>query len=250
MNCSRYLERIGYAGPVRPSTDVLKALQRHHLFHVPFENLDIIHQIPLHPEDSYEKIVVQKRGGFCYELNGLFADLLQSIGFDVTIISARVYTDAGGYSPEFDHMALLVKQQEGTFLADAGFGDFAHEPLPLITDKDLMDPSGIYKMIQADDAGYIVQRKNEAGMYKPEYRFTETKRQAADFLERCLYHQISPASAFTQKRLATLPVPGGRITLTGNTLKKTLHGKINTEELPDEAAVHNALQHYFGILIS
>ncbi len=97
MVLKQYLERIKYSGPVSPDVQTLHGLQRAHLEHVPFENLDIGLKRPIRLEEEalWDKIVLQGRGGFCYELNGLFARLLQESGFDVTYLNARVYNRAG-----------------------------------------------------------------------------------------------------------------------------------------------------------
>ena len=93
MDIPAYLVRIDYTKPVKPDVQTLSGLQLAHMLHVPFENLDIglKRSIQLSEEALWNKIIIQKRGGFCYELNGLFARLLKEIGFDVTYLNARVY---------------------------------------------------------------------------------------------------------------------------------------------------------------
>src|SRR5262245_27861823 len=123
-----YLGRIGYTGSRAPTLEVLRALHRAHLYAVPFENLDIHagRRIVLDQDALFQKVVTHRRGGFCYELNGLFAALLRKLGFDVTLLSGRVHND-GGFGPEYDHMTLLVKL-DGRWLADVGFGSSFHDP--------------------------------------------------------------------------------------------------------------------------
>ena len=123
MEVSSYLDRIGYHGPKVPGVATLLALHRAHLLNVPFENLDIPlgKRITLSIPSLYEKIVLRNRGGFCYELNGLFCWLLERLGFHVTMHSARVF-DSKKPGPEFDHLVLQV-QVETKWLADVGFGD-------------------------------------------------------------------------------------------------------------------------------
>ena len=132
MDVELYLQRINYRGSLVPNLDTLRSLHRAHMFSVPFENLDIHlgRTIVLDEELFYEKIVGRKRGGFCYELNGLFAALLRDIGYDVTTLSARV-ADGDSLGPDFDHMCLLV-QFEARWLVDVGFGESFVEPLLLI----------------------------------------------------------------------------------------------------------------------
>src|SRR5207249_10201564 len=124
MNTSAYLERIAYRGPLRPSIEALRSLHRKHLLSVPFENLDIHLGRPITLSDDAfcDKIIKRGRGGFCYELNGSFAILLKSLGFKVSMLSARVARKDGGFTPEFDHMTLLVALK-GRWLADVGFGE-------------------------------------------------------------------------------------------------------------------------------
>src|SRR5690242_9417454 len=111
MDIAAYLQRIGYSGSRVPSADALRALHVAHLQAVPFENLDIHLRRPisLDPERLFQKIVLERRGGFCYELNGLFAALLRALGFQVTYLSASDAHADGGYGPPFDHLALLVE---------------------------------------------------------------------------------------------------------------------------------------------
>ncbi|OUS18270.1 acetyltransferase, partial [Nonlabens dokdonensis] len=134
MDVQAYLNRIGFTGAVTLSTDTLIDLARLHMYHVPFENLDIHYQqrIDLKMASLYQKIVVRKRGGFCYELNGLFCELLVQLGFNAHMVSARVFTKAKKYSPEFDHMAIWLVLNDISYLVDVGFGDFIIEPLQII----------------------------------------------------------------------------------------------------------------------
>src|SRR6266849_8664811 len=129
VDIAAYLRRIGYTGPVTATLPTLRQIHRAHLLAVPFENLDI----PLgHPivcdEDTFvRKIVERRRGGFCYEMNGAFAALLRTIGFEGTLLSARASRKDGSYGPEFDHLALRV-DLDAPWLADVGFGDSFLDP--------------------------------------------------------------------------------------------------------------------------
>ena len=110
MDIKAYLERINYHGSLAPTADTLRDLQVAHLLAVPFENLSIHAKEPIVLEDEalFTKIVERRRGGFCYEANGLFAALLRALGFDVRMLSAEVANGEGGFGPAFDHMALMV----------------------------------------------------------------------------------------------------------------------------------------------
>src|SRR5215204_4139344 len=132
LDTKAYLERINYSGPLEPTAETLRRLQLAHLLAVPFENLSIRAGEPIVLDDEalFDKVVARRRGGFCYELNGLFAALLRALGFEVEMLSAAVWGDARGFGREFDHMALLVKLEE-RWLADVGFGESFVEPLRL-----------------------------------------------------------------------------------------------------------------------
>src|SRR5437879_1437812 len=146
MESKTYMQRIGYRGPLKPSVEVLRKLHSRHLLSVPFENLDIHlgRPIILNEDTFYEKIIKHHRGGFCYELNGSFAALLKSLGFKVRMLSVRVARKNGGFTPEFDHMTLMVTMKD-RWLADVGFGESFTEPKRL----DFQGP-------QTDNGGSIL----------------------------------------------------------------------------------------------
>jgi arylamine N-acetyltransferase len=129
MNTEAYLKRINYTGSLVPNRSTLRSLQVAHLLNVPFENLSIHSGEPIVLDDDalFRKIVENRRGGFCYELNGLFAALLRGLGFDVSMLAAEVAKDGGGFSPNFEHMALMVTLAE-PWLVDVGFGDSFWSP--------------------------------------------------------------------------------------------------------------------------
>ncbi|MBW1841686.1 MAG: arylamine N-acetyltransferase, partial [Deltaproteobacteria bacterium] len=215
MDTTNYLARIGVDHIEKPGYAYLQKLQLHHLLAVPFENLDIRQgiKIVLNKRNLYEKVVVRHRGGFCYELNGLFCWLLRNMGFSVSMASGRVYIPAeDNFTPEFDHMVLLV-QLDKTFLVDVGFGDAFRKPIALpegIAD----DISGRYRIKprKSDPNDYLLEKQEEAG-WRPVYSFTTHPRQMSDFEKMCLFHQTSPDSHFTQQTVCTIAREDGRVTL-------------------------------------
>src|SRR5882762_2856663 len=124
LKIKAYLERINYHGALAPSAETLRDLQVAHLLTVPFENLSIHAGEPIVLEDEalFTKIVTSRRGGFCYEANGLFAALLRALGFEVAMLSAEVANAEGEFGPNFDHMTLMVTRAD-RWLVDVGFGD-------------------------------------------------------------------------------------------------------------------------------
>ncbi|MFB7075296.1 arylamine N-acetyltransferase, partial [Streptomyces sp. NPDC056290] len=135
MNTARtdeYLRRLGAGHPARPTVDALRDLHLRHLRTVPFENLSIHlgEEIVLDGERLLDKVVRARRGGFCYELNGAFAVLLTELGYDVTLLAARVYGEGDRLGIPYDHLALRVRTVDGgDWLADVGFGAHFHLPL-------------------------------------------------------------------------------------------------------------------------
>lgn len=247
LDIKRYLQRIGYTGALNPTLEVLCALQRAQVRSVPFENLDIHHRVWIDFKHSFDKIVVRNRGGFCYELNFLFYQLLKAMGFTAKVVSARVFNPEKSYGPEYDHMAIIVTLDEEDYLVDVGFGEFAFHPIPLKAGKETHDPRGEFRVRTYDGQYWVVEKKNLAGEFIPEYIFTPTERQPEAFEAMCRYHQTSSLSHFTQKRVCTLPTDTGRVTLTGNTLKITDHGITTEEEIKTEREAEEILWNYFKI---
>jgi N-hydroxyarylamine O-acetyltransferase len=225
MNVPAYLARIGYAGPVAPAPDVLRAIHRAHMLSVPFENLDISRgrRLVVDQDACVRKIVEERRGGFCYEMNGAFAALLTAIGFQVTLLSARVARQDGSFGPEFDHLTLRVDLDQ-PWLADVGFGESFLEPLRLLPGIAQKDGSQIYRITET--AGVLQLEKWETdNSWNAIYGFTLRPRQMQEFAAMCHYHQTSPESSFTRKRLCTRATPDGRITLSDMKLIIARDGK-------------------------
>jgi N-hydroxyarylamine O-acetyltransferase len=248
MDADLYLKRINYDGELGPALESLSALQQAHLLSVPFENLDIHNKIEIDLPHSYEKIAVRKRGGFCYELNSTFYRLLENLGYRVKMVSARVFDDEkNDYGPEFDHMAIVAAIHNDNYLVDVGFGEFAFHPLKIDLDTEFHDPRGIFRFGSFENSYLLVEKKAPGGDFVPQYIFSEKERRLEEFYDMCRFHQTSPESHFTQKRICSLPTHDGRVSLTGNTLKITANGKITERQLANESEVQKVLWDYFGI---
>ena len=245
MNVPAYLDRIHHQGPHTPSADVLGSLHRSHMFAVPFENLDISlgRKITCDESRFLKKIVEEKRGGFCYEMNGAFAALLRALGFKVTLLSARVSNAEGSEGPEFDHLALRV-DLENPWLADVGFGDSFVEPLLLEPGLEQEQFGTGYRLTSAD-CGLCLESKSD-GAWKKQYVFTLQARQLSEFEAMCHYHQTSPDSPFTRKRVCSLATPEGRITVSGDKLIETRHG-VREERTLTEGEQIAILSERFGV---
>ena len=253
MDIESYLQRIEYVGPINPTLETLNQIHRAHLQRVPFENLDVMRGVPiiLDRERLYDKIVRNRRGGFCYELNGLFSWLLEELGFSVTLLSSSDARKDGGFGPEYDHLTLRVDLEDGAsvspvpWLVDVGWGDTFCQPLRL--EPDLLQPEGLraYRL-ERRDGYHVVCQFTYSGTWKPQYRFTLEPRRYEEFRDMCRYHQTSPDSQFTRRRLVTMATPGGRITLDDNRFIVVEHGE-RQERTAEEDEFQSILIDRFGI---
>lgn len=248
VDLSAYLKRINYNGPLTPTADTLRQLHLAHLRSVPFENLSIHSDEPIVLSDNalFEKIVTRRRGGFCYELNGLFAALLRELGFNVTMLSAEVSNATGELGPEFDHMALLVALSD-RWLADVGFGDSFRQPL-LLDDKTEQLQNGDAYRIDAAGDHLVLMRRVATGEWKTQYRFSLQPHVYADYAEMCRYHQTSPESHFTQRRICSRATVDGRVTLSDTRLITTKGLEKQERELADRDEYAKVLRDQFGIV--
>lgn len=250
LDIEAYLERIAYKGSREPLAGSLRDLQLAHLLAVPFENLSIHNHEPIVLEDEalFNKIVQRRRGGFCYELNGLFAALLGQLGFPVARLSAAVGRADGGFGPDFDHMTLLVSLED-RWLVDVGFGDSFREPLLLDRREVQVQGARAYRIEEAGD--YLLLHECVAGGdWSTQFRFTLQPYEYPDYLQMCHYHQTSPESHFTQKRLCSKATPDGRVTLSNLRLIESKGAARSERELQDEAEYQRVLERDFGIYIS
>lgn len=248
MDKKKYLNRIGIENTdISVNSANLKFLQKQHLFSVPFENLDIHWKRPiiLNTENFYEKIVGEKRGGFCYELNGLFYELLNTLGFHSKIISARVF-DGKGFNAEYDHLAILTKINEEEFLVDVGFGDFAAEPLKIVLDAEQMDENGAFRLTKFDEEYFEVAKKDGEN-WTSEYIFKNLAQDLAEFSEMCVFHQTSPASHFTRGKVCSLLTENGRTTLTDDKFIETNKGAKTERKISSEREFNEVLLREFSI---
>ena len=250
FNLQKYFDRINFKDKPVPDLQTLNKLHLFHMLNVPFENLDIHinRKIILKPEVLFKKIVENNRGGFCYEMNGVFYQALKAIGYKVKMISARVY-DTAEPSPEFDHMALIVTLEDGNWLADVGFGDSFLEPLKLEPETVQKQYGKSYKIEIIDKENFKVQNLDSKDKWNNMYRFSLIPRALNDFDEMCVHNQSSPQSHFTQKRFCSLAKTNGRITLSGMKLIEKENGVRKETELENENEFNLKLKELFGIVL-
>jgi N-hydroxyarylamine O-acetyltransferase len=248
MNRIEYLRRLRLEhSELKPDSESLKLLQRQHLLTIPYENLDIHWKRPivLDTDRFYEKIVGQKRGGFCYELNGLYYELLKDIGFQCRMISARV-NNGEGFGAEYDHLAILVRIEGSEYLTDVGFGNFIAEPVRFVPHTEQTDPTGVYRFGKYDDEYLEIAKKSEDG-WKNEFIFKNLSREFGEFQGMCDFHQTSPESHFTKGKICSLMTENGRKTLTDKKFIETVNGVKTETGVDSEAEFGELLEKEFGI---
>jgi N-hydroxyarylamine O-acetyltransferase len=217
----KYLARIGVQPPVPVHLPGLTGLMQKHQQHIHFENLDILsgRSIQLDPKSLFQKIIVEKRGGVCFELNGLFHLLLNELGFDVQMIAGTVYESSRGeWGLEGTHLTNLVCLNQEKYLVDVGFGGNApRRPVPL-SGEVVQDIAGQYR-IRSNRGHYVLEKKEPgAESWLALYRFTGEAKTFPDFHEACRLIETSPRSPFNRSIYISKMTPDGRVSLIGRKL--------------------------------
>lgn len=251
MMVSAYLERIGYDGPIDTAARTLAALQEAHLHSVPYENFDILRRTPLSLESTslYDKIVLRRRGGYCFELNALFAWLLKEIGFDVTSYFARFWRDETDTPPKRRHHVMKVVAEGRAFLCDVGVGGVVPQrPVEMI--EGLIQEQGDerYRLERDDFFGWCLSEE-KAGQWRWIYSFTEELQLPKDFIMASYWCENSPDSIFTQNAMAAIRTKDGRVTLAGDEFRIFAPEGVFTLVPNTTEEKSAALKQYFGICL-
>jgi len=247
LNQDEYLKRIEVAQN-DCSLKFLRELHRNHLLHIPFENLDIHYQkrIELDYRKVFNKIVTKKRGGFCYELNGLFYHLLTQLGFETIVSSARPYM-SGTWQPEFDHMVLIIKIEPDLYLCDVGFGELMTYPKKISLNEPQLDYTTYFRFVNDPDGRWILQKSKDNSLYHSVYSFQIDPKQLIEFIPRCDFHQNSLESQFRKQKLITQLFHSGRITLTDRELKSDISGIQKVDQIINQDEFYSHLEQIFNI---
>ncbi len=252
-----YFERLGFRPKGKPSLDQLNALIQAHQTHIPFENLDIQLGNPLDLSLPVlrKKVLLDGRGGFCYELNHLFASFLKHLGYRVQLISAQVMDQNGRLGREHDHLALLVHVNEQQHLVDVGFGKFAAQALPIkdgiscihYEDKEAyqIELNGIFGVVS-----FQSENEGKRSKFKTLYTFTTEAKVIEDFFSMFEYHQSSENSPFVKGLLTSIRTETGRCSISKNKLILTSGSSKQIKTLRSPEDYKHALQLHFGISIT
>lgn len=202
FDLAAYLRRIGYAGSLAPSRQTLDALHLAHATHIPFENLDILlgRPIRLDLESLQAKLVVGRRGGYCFEQNRLFAAALETLGFGVTPLAARVRFGTSSVLPR-THMLLQVDVDGGCVIADVGFGIHGLVlPIALDDPGESRQFAWTYRVV-AEAGGRVLQAR-VGGAWTDLYVFTLERQHPADYEMANHYTSTHPSSRFVRALIA------------------------------------------------
>lgn len=218
MQLDAYLARIGFAGAPRTDLDTLTRLHRAHMHAIAYENLDVLLQRPLDrdPARIFDKLVNRRRGGWCYEMNGLFAWALEQIGFRVTRMAGAVIRDRMGDQFAGNHLVLRV-DLDRAYLADVGFGDGLCGPA-LLADGEIAQDGFVMHLQRQADGWWRFHNHRHCGA--PSFDFRD---EAADpaLLDRiCAFLQTSAQSPFTQNVVLQRRLPD-RVEVIRNTFRFT-----------------------------
>jgi N-hydroxyarylamine O-acetyltransferase len=247
MDINVYLDRINVKHSKECTLDYLTKLQKQHLLIIPYENFDIMDRkrIDLNISNFYEKIIVSKRGGFCYELSGIFDELLKKLGYKTHLISGNVKLGEDRWVGENCHVASIVCIDGQEYIADVGYGDGSQIPVSL-SGELVPDVTGVYRIIPVNDNLYDLQRKQADESWGTLYRFSRQKKSLKDFEEMSTKIQTAEDSLFRQRRIAIIATKNGRIVLSNNTLKFTENGILTTRNF-EEKDYYNILSKYFNL---
>ncbi len=248
MRLQPYFERIEYGGSIEPNLTTLAALQQAHVCSVPFENLDVQMGRPLSIgiDEAYEKIVVNSRGGWCYEQNGLFGWALSEIGFDVTRIAGSVMREQRGEVSDANHLCLLVKSPESKtkYLTDVGFGGSMIRPIPLIEDRHLQPPFNL-GLERLDD--HYWRFWESLGGEAFTFDFKDEPAREPSLAKRCEFLQNDPSSGFVLNLVAQLRSHDQHCMLRGRVLRVAKPGAIESKTVDSPESLVSTLSNIFHL---
>ncbi|MDE2488732.1 MAG: arylamine N-acetyltransferase [Alphaproteobacteria bacterium] len=218
MDLAAYFDRIGFAGAAKPDLATLTALHRAHLYSIPYENFEVQfgHPLTIDPRAAYEKIVNRRRGGWCFEMNGLFAAALEAIGFRVTRLAGGVRRDLLGEAMVGTHLVLKV-DLDRPWIADVGFGDGALDPFPLC-EGPIRNGGFDYRLERLPDGWWRFHHHALGGA--PSFDFTEEAADPALLAEKCEWLQTWEKSPFVLTATAQRHRPGEVLVLKSRRLRR------------------------------
>jgi N-hydroxyarylamine O-acetyltransferase len=248
MHVDDYLERIGMDRPLEPNLESLRALHRAHLLSISYENLDVQLGRPVTIEIPaiYEKIIENGRGGWCYEMNGIFGWALKELGFNVTRATGSVMRVFGGDASNGNHLVLRVDLDEGLYLADVGFGDGPIDPIRIV--PGAFRAHGFDFGLTSIDENWWRMRNHPAGG-APSFDFNLAPADESIFAAKCHWLQTAPDSVFVQNAVCQRFTPDGLDIMRGRTLRHITPEGISERILRSAAEYQAAVEDTFGLRV-
>lgn len=251
INIEDYLNRIQGVKKDIPDLRYLSHLQKQHVLNVHFENIDILNKKPLSldKEDMYRKVVLFRRGGVCYELNGLFYYLLNELGFQPYLMTGTVHVKDEIWGIENGHLFMIVPLGDKEYLVDVGLGGKCPRiPVPL--SGEIVIDSDEYKVIQNKKESMFYLQKNTGDKWKVLYRFNILNNRLTldDIYPICHLTETSPQSIFNKEYFLSRELMKGRITLLGNRLTR-VNGKEVIKEILEDHEIADRVKQYFQLNI-
>ena len=247
LDLDRYFERIGWGGDTRPTLDTLMGLLKAHMLSIPFENLDVLLRRPVRLDlDAIQaKLVVARRGGYCFEHTTLFAAVASRLGFDNTLHSARVVLFTPRTQSERAHMFLTAKLAEGTFVVDPGFGGpAALFPMPLPESGTRPSEDETHWMVRDGDRWVLRARADDGAA--DAWVSTLEEDYPVDFEMANHFTSSHPASPFISSLMMGLFTQDGRVTLMNRSFTIRKNGVTASGLLPDRTALRAFVSEHFG----
>ncbi len=252
FDIAAYLARIGLTDAPAPDAEGLFAVQRAHRLAIPFENLDILlgRGISLDPAHLFDKLILRRRGGYCFEQNIIFLSALHALGFEARPLLARTWLFADDVPPK-THMLILVTIGGAEWIADAGFGG-AYAPPMHLAEGDALGPDGAWhRLVRDPDFGWILERRtgNDSD-WSRQYSFTAAKVWPSDIALANHFTATHPNSRFTGNMMASAILPNGLAALKNRDYTRYSASGIERSEISSAKMLQLRLSLVFGIDLS
>jgi N-hydroxyarylamine O-acetyltransferase len=246
MDLAAYLDRIAYRGRPRPDRETLTAIQHHHLRAIPYENLDVQlgRSQTTDPAAAFDKLVTRRRGGWCYEMNGVMGWALSEIGFSATRLATAVMRSAAGDANVGNHLVIRVDMEDGPLLADVGLGDGPFTPYPLV-EGAFLDRGFEYRLERLGEGWWRLH--NHALAMPPNFDFHVDKVDESLMAEKCAWLQTDPQSLFVQNLICQRFTQDGHVDLIGRVLRTYGPGGVTRRTLESADELVETLAEVFGL---
>lgn len=249
MNIAAYMDRIGYHGSLEPTAENLTNILRCHLETVPFENLSCYNnprELSLTQEDLFDKVVNKRRGGVCFELNGLFWGLLGALGYERYPVGVRILMPQGPSA--ISHQGNVAVVDGRKYFCDVGFGGPGPKGLVDLETEEIQVIDGVSFRVAREGLNFLISRLHD-GQWIPTLRFADVPFEAVDFPFLLFFFSANPKSRFVTNRMVNLCQSDGSLALTDSHLTIRRGGQVIEKDLETEEEVTKVLQEEFGLYL-